>query len=314
MTKTGFVGSLEYKKHQTGLGHPESTRRIDAVLNAIEAAGLNKDLHRIEPRLATKENLLLTHNAEYIAIAERDVASGSRQLSTGDTTISKDSFQTALLAAGGVLAAVDAVIAGTVKNAFCAVRPPGHHACPAKGMGFCLFNNIATAARYAQKKHGIGKVLIADWDVHHGNGTQDIFYEDGSVLFFDTHQHPLYPGTGLASETGRGKGLGCIMNNPFPAGSGRAEIYGVFENRLVKAAEQFKPEFVFISAGFDSRVGDPLGNFKLTDDDFADLTRLVKKIAADHASGRVVSVLEGGYNLEGLGLAAAAHVRALMES
>jgi acetoin utilization deacetylase AcuC-like enzyme len=313
MQKTGFVGSLEYKKHQTGLGHPESTRRIDAVLNAIEAAGLNKDLHKIEARPATKENLLLTHTAEYIATAERDVASGLRQLSTGDTTISRDSFQTALLAAGGVLAAVDAVIAGTVNNAFCAVRPPGHHACPARGMGFCLFNNIATAARYSQNKHGVGKVLIADWDVHHGNGTQDIFYEDGSVLFFDTHQHPLYPGTGMADETGSGKGLGCTINNPFPAGSGRKEVFGTFEARLLKAAEKFKPEFVFISAGFDSRIDDPLGHFTLTDDDFMDLTRLVKKIAADHANGRVVSVLEGGYNLDGLGKAAAAHVRAMME-
>lgn len=311
MKKTGFVGSLEYKKHQTGLGHPESTRRIDAVMNAVEAAKL--DLQKIEPRRATREELQLCHTPEYVAIAERDVAAGLRQLSTGDTTISKDSYDTALLASGGILAAVDAVVAGTVKNAFCAVRPPGHHACPAKGMGFCLFNNIAIGARYAQKKHGIGKVLIADWDVHHGNGTQDIFYSDGSVLFFDTHQHPLYPGTGLADETGSGKGLGCVMNNPFPAGSGRAQIYRAFESRLLKAAEKFKPEFIFISAGFDSRIEDPLGSFTLNDDDFMELTRLVKKIAADHAGGRVVSVLEGGYNLDGLGKAAAAHVRALTE-
>ena len=311
MKKTGFVGSLEYKKHQTGLGHPESTRRIDAVLNAIEAAKL--DLQKIEPRMATKEELQLCHTPDYIAIAERDVASGTRQLSTGDTTISKDSYQTALLASGGILAAVDAVVGGTVRNAFCAVRPPGHHACPAKGMGFCLFNNIAIGARYAQKKHGIGKALIADWDVHHGNGTQDIFYNDGSVFFFDTHQHPLYPGTGMADETGSGKGLGCVMNNPFPAGSGRGQVYGAFEARLLKAAEKFKPELVFISAGFDSRIDDPLGSFTLTDDDFMDLTRLGKKIASDHAEGRVVSVLEGGYNLDGLGKAAAAHVRALTE-
>jgi acetoin utilization deacetylase AcuC-like enzyme len=311
MKKTGFVGSLEYKKHQTGLGHPESTRRIDAVLNAIDAAKL--DLQKIEPRRATRDELQLCHTPEYVAIAERDVAAGLRQLSTGDTTISKDSYDTALLASGGILTAVDAVIAGTVKNAFSAVRPPGHHACPAKGMGFCLFNNIAIGARYAQKKHGIGKILIADWDVHHGNGTQDIFYQDGSVLFFDTHQHPLYPGTGMADETGSGKGLGCVMNNPFPAGSGRAQIYGAFEGRLLKAAEKFKPEFIFISAGFDSRIDDPLGSFTLTDDDFAELTRLVKKIAADHAGGRVVSVLEGGYNLDGLGKAATAHVRALTE-
>lgn len=312
MKKTAFVSSLEYKKHQTGLGHPESTRRIDAVLNAIEAAKL--DLHKIEPRAATKENLQLCHAPDYIAIAERDVASGLRQLSTGDTTISKDSYNTALLASGGILAAVDAVVAGTVNNAFCAVRPPGHHARPAQGMGFCLFNSIAIAARYAQKKHGIGKVLIADWDVHHGNGTQDIFYEDDSVLFFDTHQHPLYPGTGMADETGSGKGLGLTINNPFPAGSGRAQVFGAFETRLLKAAEKFKPDFIFVSAGFDSRIEDPLGAFTLTDEDFVDLTRLMKKIANDHAQGRLVSVLEGGYNLEGLGKAAAAHVRALMEA
>jgi acetoin utilization deacetylase AcuC-like enzyme len=311
MKKTGFVSSLEFKKHQTGLGHPETTRRIDAVVNAIEGAKL--DLHKIEPRAATKENLQLCHTPDYIAIAERDVASGLRQLSTGDTTISKDSYNTALLASGGILAAVDAVIAGTVNNAFCAVRPPGHHARPSQGMGFCLFNSIAIAARYAQKKHGIGKVLIADWDVHHGNGTQDIFYEDDSVLFFDTHQHPLYPGTGMADETGRGKGLGLTINNPFPAGSGRAQVFGAFETRLLKAAEKFKPEFIFISAGFDSRIEDPLGAFTLTDEDFMDLTRLIKKIAADHANGRVVSVMEGGYNLDGLGKAAAAHVRALTE-
>jgi acetoin utilization deacetylase AcuC-like enzyme len=311
MKKTGFVTSLDYKKHQTGLGHPESTRRIDAVVNAMEAAKL--DLHKIEPRPATKENLQLCHTPDYIATAERDVTSGLRQLSTGDTTISKDSYNTALLASGGILAAVDAVIAGTVQNAFCAVRPPGHHARPAGGMGFCLFNNIAIAARYAQKKHGVGKVLIADWDVHHGNGTQDIFYEDGSVLFFDTHQHPLYPGTGMADETGSGKGLGLIMNNPLPAGSGRPQVYGAFEARLLKAAEKFKPEMVFISAGFDSRIDDPLGSFTLTDEHFMELTRLMKKIAADHADGRVVSVMEGGYNLDGLGKAATAHVRALME-
>ena len=311
MKKTGFVGSLDYKKHQTGLGHPETTRRIDAVLNAVEAAKL--DLHKIEPRSATKDDLKLCHTPEYVEIAERDVNSGLRQLSTGDTTISKDSYNTALLASGGILAAVDAVIAGTVKNAFCAVRPPGHHARPAGGMGFCLFNNIAIAARYAQKKHGIGKVLIADWDVHHGNGTQDIFYEDGSVMFFDTHQHPLYPGTGMANETGSGKGLGLIMNNPFPAGSGREQVYGAFESRLLKAAEKFKPEFVFVSAGFDSRIDDPLGSFTLTDEHFMELSRLMKKIASDHAGGRLVSVLEGGYNLDGLGKAAAAHVRALTE-
>jgi len=313
MPKTGFITSLEFKRHQTGLGHPERASRIDAVLKAVEAENIEDRLERIEPRRATKDDLLRVHSAEYIATAEADVASGARQLSTGDTAISDASHDIALLSAGGILAAVDAVMAGKIQNAFCAVRPPGHHATPTRGMGFCLFNNIAAGARYAQKKHGIGKVLIADWDVHHGNGTQDVFYEDGSVLFFDTHQHPLYPGTGMADETGSGKGLGCIINNPFPAGSGRAEILGAFQNKLVKAAEKFKPEFVFISAGFDSRIGDPLGGFKLTDEDFMELTRVTKAIAKEHAGARLVSVMEGGYSLEGLGKGAASHLRALTE-
>src|SRR5690349_9566580 len=193
MQKTGLITSLEYKKHQTGLGHPERASRIEAVLKAIEAEKIEERLKRIEPRRAAKEDLLRVHSAEYIATAEADIASGARQLSTGDTSVCEASYDIALLSAGGILTAIDAVIAGNVSNAFCAVRPPGHHATPTRGMGFCLFNNISIGARYAQKKHGIGKVLIADWDVHHGNGTQDVFYEDGSVLFFDTHQHPLYP-------------------------------------------------------------------------------------------------------------------------
>jgi acetoin utilization deacetylase AcuC-like enzyme len=311
--KTGLVSSLEFKKHLTGLGHPESPKRIDAVLRAIEAAGIEEKLSRIEPRKASREDLERCHSPAYITRAEADVASGARQLSTGDTNVSEASYEIALLSAGGILQGVDAVMGGKVANAFCVVRPPGHHATPTRGMGFCLFNNIATGARYAQKKHGVGKVLIADWDVHHGNGTQDIFYEDDSVFFFDTHQHPLYPGTGDAEETGTGKGLGFTMNNPFPAGSGRKEILGVFETRLVKAMEKFKPELIFISAGFDSRLGDPLGGFTLVDDDFMDLTRLMKKLAKEHAGGRLVSVLEGGYNLEGLGKAASAHLRALTE-
>jgi acetoin utilization deacetylase AcuC-like enzyme len=217
----------------------------------------------------------------------------------------------ALEAAGGVLNAVDMVAGGKVKNAFCAVRPPGHHATAVRGMGFCVFNNVAVAARYAQKKHGLARVLIADWDVHHGNGTQDIFYNDGSVFFFSTHQSPWYPGTGAAGETGEGSGKGATMNCPFPAGSGRAEVLGVFRERLMPAMDSFRPELVVISAGFDSRAGDPLGQFRLTDEDFADLTRMLMDVADKHAGGRVVSVLEGGYSLTGLAAGVAAHVKTL---
>jgi acetoin utilization deacetylase AcuC-like enzyme len=220
----------------------------------------------------------------------------------------------ALQAAGGVLNAVDAVFAGRAKNAFCAVRPPGHHATPVRGMGFCVFNNVAVAARYAQQWHGAERVLIVDWDVHHGNGTQDTFWSDPTVLFFSTHQYPWYPGTGAADESGEGKGTGLTINCPFDAGAGRSEIYGAFRSRLFPAAESFRPDLVLISAGFDSRAGDPLGRFRLNDEDFGDLTRLLLDVADKHAASRVVSVLEGGYSLEGLASAVVSHVRTLQHA
>ena len=269
------------------------------------------ELIPLAPRRATEEELSLCHSLNYIRLVEREVMTGFHELSTGDTIISPRSLDAALCAAGSALNAVDAVLGGQARNAFCVVRPPGHHATAVRGMGFCLFNNIAIAARYAQRKHGLQRVLIADWDVHHGNGTQDIFYADGTVFFFSTHQHPWYPGTGAAEETGEGAGRGTTLNCPFPAGSGRKEILGAFQEKLLPAAEAFRPELVLISAGFDSRVGDPLGNFLLTDADFADLTRLLREIADKHAGGRLVSMLEGGYSLEGLAAGVRAHVEAL---
>jgi acetoin utilization deacetylase AcuC-like enzyme len=312
MNLTGLVYSTDYLKHQTPPGHPESPRRAEVVAKGFEDAGLMQKLVPIAPHKAAREDILRCHKEDYFEIARRDVEAGKPDLSTGDTNISADSFEIAMLAAGGICAAVDAVFDKKVENAFCVVRPPGHHATPIKGMGFCLFNNIAVGARYAQSKHKIGKVLIADWDVHHGNGTQDIFYEDGSVLFFDTHQSPWYPGTGDSAERGVGKGLGCIVNNPFPAGAGRKEILGAFEAKLVDAANKFKPDLIMLSAGFDSRLGDPLGHFRLTDEDYVDLTKVMLHIAKEHAGGRLVSVMEGGYNLRGLMKATTAHVQALL--
>lgn len=304
---TGLVADPSCKEHHTGSRHPERADRFDAAVGALD--GL--DLVHIDPRVAVEDEIALCHSLSYIKLVEREVMSGFHELSTGDTIISIRSLDAALRATGAVLNAVDAVMDGRAQNAFCIVRPPGHHATPVRGMGFCLFNSIAIAARYAQKKYKVGRVLIADWDVHHGNGTQDVFYTDGTVFFFSTHQHPWYPGTGAPEETGEGAGHGTTLNCPFPAGSGRKEILGAFQEKLLPEAERFQPELVLISAGFDSREGDPLGNFLLTDTDFADLTRVMREIADKHAGGRVVSVLEGGYSLTGLAAGVRAHVGAL---
>jgi acetoin utilization deacetylase AcuC-like enzyme len=232
-------------------------------------------------------------------------------LSTGDTNFGPESLTVARHAAGGLLNAVDAVMDGTVANAFCAVRPPGHHATPDRGMGFCIFNNAAIAARYAQQKHGLERVAIIDWDVHHGNGTQDIFYEDGSVFYFSTHQSPWYPGTGAKDETGAGAGKDTTLNFPLPAGSGMEQIGAAFRGAFTEKMKDFRPDLVIISAGFDSRLGDPLGHFTLGDEEFAELTRILLEMAGEYAEGRLVSVLEGGYNQAGLAKAVRHHVEAL---
>jgi acetoin utilization deacetylase AcuC-like enzyme len=289
-----------FKSHRPGEGHPECPERLDAVTKAI--AGL--PFVKVETRKADWDELARCHTRDYIRVVQRDFQVGHRMLSTGDTHVSPESLDVARTAAGAVMNAVDAVMTRKAANAFCVVRPPGHHATPDRGMGFCLFNNIAVAARHAQSKHGVDRVLIVDWDVHHGNGTQDIFYGDGSVYFFSTH-HP--------HETGEGEGKGTTLNCPFAAGAGRAEILGAFRKKLLPAANEFKPGLVMISAGFDSRIDDPLGRFRLTDADFIELTHLMKEIAATHAGGRLVSVLEGGYNLDGLASASRAHAKALAE-
>jgi acetoin utilization deacetylase AcuC-like enzyme len=295
-------------RHRPPADHPESPQRINAVMNTVRQLEQQRRLSVITPRAATEEEILLVHSTDYIKKVRAEIAAGRQTLSTGDTELSRDSLTAAFAAAGTVVSAVDAVMTGRTPTAFCAVRPPGHHASANRGMGFCIFNNIAIAARHAARRHRVNRILIADWDVHHGNGTQEVFWSDGSVLFFDVHQHPWYPGTGSPAEQGDGKARGLIVNNPFPAGSGRAEILRAFRERLVPAAASFKPELVLISAGFDSRAGDPLGQFTLTDQDFAELTDLLLAIAREHSGGRLISVLEGGYAIDGLAKAVSAHL------
>ncbi len=308
MRGTGIAFDATLKQHDPGPGHPEQPARLSAAMSRLPS------LAEIATRSATDDDLALAHTREYIELVKREVAQHRGQLSTGDTSISAQSAVCARIAAGCAISAVDAVFSGQVSNAFCVVRPPGHHASAARGMGFCLFNSVAIAARHAQHAHRAERVLIADWDVHHGNGTQDIFYADGSVLFFSTHQSPWYPGTGARGETGAGAGAGKTINCPLPAGSGQAEVLRAFREQLVPAVAAFHPDLILLSAGFDSRIHDPLGQFLLTDEDFGELTLLMLELADTNCGGRFVSVLEGGYSLDGLARASEAHVNALVSS
>jgi acetoin utilization deacetylase AcuC-like enzyme len=307
---TAFLADSIAKQHDPGPGHPEQPARWDAAMRGL---GTNK-LTQVGPRSATPDELAFCHTPDYIRLVEREVKNGRHSLSTGDTDIGSHSYDVALRAAGTCLHAIDLVMKGAAKNAFCIVRPPGHHASANRGMGFCLFNNIAIAARYAQKHYGAERVAIGDWDVHHGNGTQEIFYADPSVFFFSTHQSPWYPGTGHPDETGEGAAKGHTLNCPFAAGAGRDEILGAFRNKLGPHIDDFRPDLILISAGFDSRLGDPLGRFRLSDTDFGELTSLMLEMSDKHAHGRLVSVLEGGYDLDGLTHAVSAHTQALLNA
>ncbi len=313
MAHVALVSHPDFRDHHTGLHHPECVDRYDAVLEGLYRAGLMEHMTHLEPKPASLDTLRLAHARLYVRMVEEQILAGQLELSTGDTAVCPASWHVGRLAAGGAVRAVRAVLDGRVDRAFVAARPPGHHAGPATGMGFCIFNNVAVAARYARRVHGLDRVLIVDWDVHHGNGTQDIFYDDDSVFYFSVHQSPWYPGTGHRTQRGHGKGVGTTLNCPLPEGTGGAEILSVLERELKPAAEEFRPQLILLSAGFDSRAGDPLGMFRCTDEDFAELTRFCCALAREHAGGRVVSILEGGYDLDGLGAAAAAHVRGLME-
>jgi len=313
LKRTGLVADSCFLEHKTGRGHPECPERFSAALAGVRKSVDSSKLLDIPVREATSDELMLGHSEFYIQTVRENIMMGRCSLSTGDTDICPQSLDVASRAVGGTLNAVDAVLDGKIKNAFCVLRPPGHHAEPDRGMGFCIFNNAAIAARYAQQHAGIERVLIADWDVHHGNGTQFCFYNDPSVFYFSTHQWPCYPGTGMVSDIGTDAGRGFTMNVPLASGSARDEVVGAFERKLIPAMREFKPQFVIISAGFDAEAGDPLGGFGLEEADFIDLTRIVMKIADKYAEGRLISVLEGGYRLDGLADLCGAHVVALAD-
>lgn len=289
--RTGIIYHSDYLLHDTGL-HPENKERMTSIISHLKKTGTLEKLEMITPRNAQVCELEYIHHKDYIEKA-RYHSEMKLQLDP-DTMMSGDSYKVAMLAAGGAITAVDSVH-DTVENSFALVRPPGHHATPNHGMGFCIFNNVAIAARHAQKK-GMNRVLIVDWDVHHGNGTQEAFYEDPSVLYFSTHQYPHFPGTGWLDEVGKGDGAGFNINVPLPPGTNDAGFIASFEEILLPAALEFAPDIVLVSAGFDGCAGDGLARMNMSVEGFAILASIVKSIAKESCSGRLASVLEGGYN------------------
>jgi acetoin utilization deacetylase AcuC-like enzyme len=309
---TAIIHHPVFSEHDTGPGHPESPSRYQVVMEALRGdAALWSGLVEVEARGAARGDIQAAHSPQLYKQVERVVREGTGYLDA-DTTVSLRSFDAAQHAAGAPCQAIDLIMKGEISNAFVPVRPPGHHATEERAMGFCLFNNVAVAARYAQQHYPqIERVAVIDWDVHHGNGTQGIFYDDPSVYFFSAHQYPWYPGTGSRGEKGTGRGLGYTLNLPLRAATPAAEQKRAFEAALEEVAASFTPDLIIISAGFDSHLGDPLGQLLLQDEDFVELTRAVKEWAASSCEGRLVSCLEGGYNLETLGETVRAHVAEL---
>lgn len=311
--KPAFIFHPAFEGHETGPGHPESASRVRRVNEAVRGGPLEARLAFYRPEAATAAHVEAVHSVSYHRFIEEACLSGGMMVDSGETLVGADSYEAALLSAGAAIKAVDLVLSGEAPSAFSCARPPGHHATREKAMGFCLFNNVAIAARHAQQAHGLERVLIVDWDVHHGNGTQDIFYEDPSVLFFSIHQSPLYPGSGRAGEEGRGAGKGFTINCPIPPGSGMDSYRTAWDELLLPAARRFRPDLLIVSAGFDAHKDDPLADIELVDDDFAELTRRAMDLADELCGGRLVSVMEGGYNVDALCRCVQGHLETLCE-
>jgi acetoin utilization deacetylase AcuC-like enzyme len=300
-----------FLEHDTG-SHPEQPARLTAIVDALARSGLDQRCSRPEWDSVSDERLARVHDLGYAAELASDAASGGGRIEA-DTVISRRSYDVARRAAGAVCDAVNRVVRGEDRQALCLVRPPGHHALRAAPMGFCLFNSIAIAARVATRELEMDRVLIIDWDVHHGNGTQDTFWDDGQIGFLSIHRFPFYPGTGSADETGTGAGLGMTLNLPVRFGISREDYRQRFADAVESLAARIRPQIVLVSAGFDAHRLDPVGSLGLETEDFAELTRIVLAAADAHAGGRIVSVLEGGYNIEVLGESVATHLRAMID-
>ena len=296
--KTGFVYDPIYLEHDTG-HHPESAKRLEAIVSHLEQTGLKQQLIPIAPRAASIEELSLVHDEDYI-FHIRDVAQGGGDWLDPDTVMSAGSYKAALYAAGGVIRAVEAVVGGEAGGAFALVRPPGHHATSRQARGFCLFNNLAIATEYALANYKLERILIIDFDVHHGNGTQAIFYDNPHVLYISIHESPFYPGTGSIEETGSGAAEGTTINIPLPAGSGDAQYLEVFEQIIVPAATRFKPQLILVSAGYDAHWADELAMMQVSVTGFAQMVKIIKRLGDELCDGRLVFSLEGGYDLTAL--------------